>query len=102
MKETNSEIAKCDVCGLRPHVSVWGTGIKRCEPCDADQRALVQDKRRREFEAERARLKAHCDAREAAGSCPDDGEVCSECCEHEFDPSEGMMCLNCNKEWDGP
>ena len=27
-----------------------------------------------------------------------DGSYCQECCEHEFDPGEGYMCLNCNKE----
>jgi hypothetical protein len=25
-------------------------------------------------------------------------EPCQDCCEHEFDSSEGYMCLNCNKE----
>jgi len=26
---------------------------------------------------------------------------CKECCDHEFDPSEGYTCLNCNvSKWD--
>lgn len=38
--------------------------------------------------------------------CPDCGELmkthweygCQACCDHEFDPDEGFMCLNCGKE----
>lgn len=26
------------------------------------------------------------------------GEYCTQCCEHEYDPDEGFMCLNCGKE----
>lgn len=33
-------------------------------------------------------------------------DVCQSCCGehvgHERDPDEGMMCLNCDAEWDGP
>ena len=25
-------------------------------------------------------------------------EPCQECCDHDFDPDEGYMCLNCNAE----
>lgn len=28
----------------------------------------------------------------------DDGD-CRECCPHEYDPGEGMMCINCSKEY---
>jgi len=28
----------------------------------------------------------------------ENGQGCQECCEHEFDPGEGYMCLNCGKE----
>jgi len=24
------------------------------------------------------------------------GEVCQVCCEHEFDPDEGFICINCD------
>lgn len=27
-------------------------------------------------------------------------EKCQECCGHEYDPNEGMMCINCDKEYD--
>jgi hypothetical protein len=30
--------------------------------------------------------------------CRDADEKCQECCEHEFDSSEGGMCLNCSRE----
>lgn len=26
-------------------------------------------------------------------------EYCQECCEHDYDPDEGFMCLNCNAEY---
>ena len=26
------------------------------------------------------------------------GEACQACCEHEYDPDEGFMCLNCGKD----
>jgi hypothetical protein len=26
------------------------------------------------------------------------GDYCQECCEHEFDPDEGFMCLDCGKD----
>jgi hypothetical protein len=42
--------------------------------------------------------KIHCD------TCQDTGEVegatCSACCDHEWDWSEGGMCLNCDSEGD--
>lgn len=28
-----------------------------------------------------------------------DEEKCQDCCVHEYDPSEGMMCINCDKEY---
>jgi hypothetical protein len=34
-----------------------------------------------------------------------DEEDCQECCGdfigHDHDPDEGMMCINCGKEWEG-
>jgi hypothetical protein len=27
-----------------------------------------------------------------------DGETCQACCDHEYDPDEGYMCLNCGKD----
>jgi len=29
-----------------------------------------------------------------------DESVCQDCCEHEFDPDEGYMCLNCSEQSD--
>lgn len=26
-------------------------------------------------------------------------DTCKECCDHEWDPDEGFMCLNCNSEY---
>lgn len=26
-----------------------------------------------------------------------DNEECQDCCDHEYDPDEGYMCLNCGK-----
>lgn len=41
-------------------------------------------------------IKYNCEA------CKDTGEIegknCQDCCDHEFDSSEGYMCLNCDKE----
>lgn len=31
-------------------------------------------------------------------ACNDLDEKCQECCQHEFDSSEGGMCLNCDME----
>jgi hypothetical protein len=35
--------------------------------------------------------------------CPEAPECwngeCQECCEHDYDPSEGMMCLNCSASY---
>lgn len=30
---------------------------------------------------------------------PCENERCQDCCEHEYDPGEGMMCINCGKEY---
>lgn len=38
------------------------------------------------------------EAHENGDSCEE--EKCQECCEHEHDPDEGMMCINCDKEYD--
>jgi hypothetical protein len=38
----------------------------------------------------------------ACGSPPEspcEDEDCQECCQHEYDPGEGMMCVNCSKEY---
>lgn len=29
--------------------------------------------------------------------CEEEG--CQDCCEHDYDPDEGMMCLNCGAEY---
>jgi hypothetical protein len=29
----------------------------------------------------------------------DTGDFCQECCDHDYDSSEGMMCINCNAEY---
>lgn len=41
--------------------------------------------------------KALCIGCKAAPSS-EHGDYCQECCEHEFDPDEGFMCLNCGKD----
>lgn len=33
-------------------------------------------------------------------TCFDLDETCQECCEHDYDTSEGYTCLNCGKEGD--
>lgn len=39
-----------------------------------------------------------CDNPECEEGYTPSGETCQDCCCHEFDPSEGFMCINCNKE----
>lgn len=43
------------------------------------------------------RVAEPCTECDGEGNLPS-GDSCSECCEHEFDSSEGYMCLNCGKE----
>lgn len=31
--------------------------------------------------------------------CQPECEGCQDCCDHEYDPDEGMMCINCDKEY---
>jgi hypothetical protein len=90
----------CIDCGS-PDVKVhWGGG-GRCQKCSDRFSAEVQAKRKREFEDECARKKLHAYKRDVDGHCPDDGEVCPDCCEHEFDWSEGGMCIICELQWEG-
>lgn len=87
----------CVDCG-HPNVKVhWGGG-SRCQPCSDAWHAKVHAKRLRDAQA-----KTEADARHVCGQDIEGAaELCQKCCEHEHDPDEGMMCLNCDKEWDGP
>jgi hypothetical protein len=78
--------------------SHWGMGAVRCQACGDAFDAKIHEERKAESAREAERLCAHHLARQANGACPDDGVSCPECCEHEFDPSEGNMCLNCGAE----
>lgn len=86
----------CHICNKGPAVSIWGLGTARCRPCTDDWSNQVQQKRQLQHDAEHRAYTAHTASREEHGECPDDGVVCSECCFHEFDWSEGGFCLNCN------
>lgn len=35
---------------------------------------------------------------EYCGESYNEADACEECCEHEFDSSEGYICLNCGKD----
>lgn len=54
---------------------------------------------RREYEAAKKRCSApklcECGTKLSKDDCYD---VCEECCEHEYDSSEGYMCLNCGAD----
>jgi hypothetical protein len=89
-------IPYCIDCGSPERAVYWGGG-PRCQACSDKFRAVVQRDRAISFARERDALAAH-----IAEGCPDDGIVCESCCDHEHDPDEGMMCIHCDKEWDGP
>jgi hypothetical protein len=36
---------------------------------------------------------------ESGGDTPCDEDECPNCCQHEWDSSEGFMCLNCGSEY---
>lgn len=44
------------------------------------------------------RLKKEPDCEECQDAGEINGEGCKECCSHEFDSSEGGMCLNCGRD----
>jgi hypothetical protein len=84
----------CSAYALDFSHSHWGLGATRCNPCGDAFKEQIRAERQARFEAERARKRAHIEASIKDGQCPDDGEVCPECCAHEFDPDEGGMCIN--------
>jgi hypothetical protein len=42
-------------------------------------------------------------AHESGNPCDEEDceECCAEFCGHEYDPGEGMLCINCGKEYEG-
>lgn len=72
------------------------TGMgKLCKPCVDVRDAAFRAVSLRRMNA------ATCDICEINTGGPD---ICQSCCGengHERDPGEGMMCLNCDAEWDG-
>lgn len=82
----------CRVCHIRPPSRAYGLG-DRCAVCAESARATARAERALIDAAERLALQAH-----VAAGCPDDGLVCESCCDHEFDSSEGFMCLECGAE----
>lgn len=84
-------------CDYQGH-SHWVNGATRCGPCGEAFKEEIRIKRQREREDELAALAAHQYKADLDGHCPDDGVTCEACCCHEFDSSEGGMCLNCGKE----
>lgn len=87
----------CDDCGKAPGLHVYFFHNERCDACDKVFQDKLHAERVAEHERERARLAAH-----VCGASDDSDDICQSCCEHDRDPDEGMMCLNCNAEWDGP
>lgn len=85
----------CDDCKSVPATMHYVLGKGRCDACAKVFDDAWRAKRRAEKEAEAKALEAH----KVAG-CPDDGVVCPECCEHEYDWDEGGMCLNCGDQGD--
>lgn len=86
------------ICGPRPdgsyyhdwkHHSHFGLGAIRCHACCEK---FKEANRQEKMQKEALRMKNHLESNH------EDGEVCEECCEHEFDPSEGFTCLNCGKD----
>ena len=89
----HGNVSVCDDCKLTPPTRTYGLGSVRC-----DARAKVFDedchaKRLDGAKLIREALRAHVEA-----GCPDDGVVCSDCCEHEYDVNEGGMCINCGDD----
>ena len=86
-----SKVKQCSECGiLNAPLTAWGDNQYRCAPCSDVRHKQIYAHRRIEEEQEKRALAEH-----RAAGCPDDGLFCPECCEHEFDASEGGMCLNC-------
>jgi hypothetical protein len=90
----------CIDCGSGDIKVYWGGG-GRCQKCsdkfgaDWETRRQLQFKREQEIE-------------DALPPCEECGEAqvlvygeasCQECCNHDYDPDEGMMCMNCNREY---
>lgn len=95
MIDTITDRRWCVDCGPFGRVPVVHyTWKSRCNVCSDHFQRQLHAKRVQEEQERRARLQAHIEA-----NCPDDGEVCSSCCEHEFDSSEGGYCLNCDSHW---
>src|SRR5688500_12780308 len=64
----------------------------RCPTChDAFQEKLQAERVARWAEEKRQRERHRC-----GKDIPDAADTCPECCEHEFDSSEGGYCLNCD------
>lgn len=90
--------SRCYSCGSAEVTTHWVLPGSQCQPCADIKQAKINADRKAREEKEFAAYKAHAFRREEDGQCPDDGEVCNECCEHEYDASEGFMCLNCGNE----
>lgn len=88
----------CDDCKRVPPVVTWGLGTVRCQACSDAWAEKVRAENQARFEAERKAYFEHVKVRDETGECPDDGELCNDCCDHEYDSSEGYTCLNCGDD----
>jgi hypothetical protein len=88
----------CDTCGRRvtaEEITTYVFGVKRCPTCTEAFDLSNYKLKLAQACAKRARYLAHRKALEESedGVCPDDGQVCKDCCPH--DDVEDGYCLDC-------
>ncbi len=90
MKDINRKTCEDCICDENADF-VHYIFCSRCEPCS---------------DIFQAKLRAKRAAENAAAKCEECGvltgstsfDYCEECCEHDFDPDEGNMCLSCGQD----
>lgn len=88
-------IPYCVDCGSQERAVFWGGG-PRCQACSDKFGAQIQDERRKKFQRERDAYNSHVARGKQDGECPDDGVVCSTCCEHE--EHDHGVCNDCGED----
>lgn len=88
----------CDDCRKSTYDAVhYGLGAIRCRSCANILSANLAEINMKAAAVYRAILDKIKETHENSETC--DYEECQDCCFHDYDPGEGMMCSNCNKEY---
>jgi hypothetical protein len=85
----------CCNCIISVPAVFYGTGAGRCKSCSVRFDHAIYTKRVAEMHAQREADAKHVCGQEIEGAT----DICVECCDHEYDPDEGMMCTLCGAEY---